>query len=65
VEFGVEFTRSGYLVAKYDIPLKVAPPLFKDKDVTIFDALETRVAALYKLRIILMQRVFQSGKSGW
>jgi 6-phosphogluconate dehydrogenase len=50
----LNFERNGYSVAGYDLHLKVEPSLFNDKNITIFESLESLVAALDKPRVILM-----------
>ncbi len=50
----LNFARNGYSVAGYDVHIKFEVSLFKDKSITIFDTLDGLVAALEKLRVLLM-----------
>jgi 6-phosphogluconate dehydrogenase len=55
------FERNGYSVVGYEVNLKFDRSLFKGKNITIFDSLDSLVAALDKSRIILM--MVPAGKS--
>jgi len=50
----LNFERNGYSVAGYDVHLSFDHALFKDKNIAIFNSLDSLAAALDKPRVILM-----------